>query len=297
MRAPRNRRAQRNALPAPSPLGPSSARAGRPWVCRHTYGLPHGCMPHCAPGPQCHAGPCPDLVHTTAPAPLVARRQPRTASAAGAPFVATLHAAYCARGATEAMSEAARGTQEWHQQHEACIGDMSEGRGARGKAASTCSAARAGSRPIVAHEALVTSAEVSDSMGIGRAGIHTCASARGRERRVSLEFLGARGSRVARNGGRVREDGVRMHAIVLQPAGKRSGVCSRGKVVCIFWVAPKLEWGAHLRGRRFRRTCSRIGAASGGSAARRRSRWMALRPHPPKKTSRSWTRGRASAHG
>ena len=201
-----------------------------------------------------------------------------------------------ARG-DRATSEPARGMWKQQSEHEACIADMSEGRGARGEEGSTYSAARAGSRPIVVHEALVTSAEVSDSMDISRAGIHTCASARGRERRVSLEFLGARGSRVARNGGRVREDGVRMHAIVLQPAGKRGEVCSRGKVVCIFRAAPELEWHAHLRGRRFRRTCSRIGAASGGSAARRRSRWMALRPHPPKKTSRSWTRGRASAHG
>ena len=91
---------------------------------------------------------------------------------------------------------------------------MSEGRGARGKAASTCSAARAGSRPIVVHEALVTSAEVSDSMDISRAGIHTCASARGRERRVSLDFSDTRGSRVAQNGGRLLEGGEWLHAIV-----------------------------------------------------------------------------------
>ena len=173
---------------------------------------------------------------------------------------------------------------------------MSEGRGARGKAASTCSAARAGSRPIVAHEALATSAEVSDSMDIGRAGIHTCASARRRERRASLECLSARGSGVARNGGRVREGGVWMHAIVRKPAGKRGGVCSQGEVVWIFRAAPQLEWRAHLRGRCFRRTCSRTGAASGGSAARRRSRWMPLRPHSLTKTRRSWARGRGSAH-
>ena len=88
-----------------------------------------------------------------------------------------------ARG-DRATSEPARRMWKQLSEHEACIADMSEGRGARGKAGSTCSAARAGSRPIVAHEALVTSAEVSDSMGIGRAGIHTCASAPRRERRV-----------------------------------------------------------------------------------------------------------------
>lgn len=211
-------------------------------------------MPHCAPGPRCHAGPCPEpRSHRRSCATRCTATTSRSVGGRRAVRSRNARGILRARG-DRATSEAARGTQEWHQQHEACIGDMSEGRGARGKAASTCSAARAGSRPIVAHEALVTSAEVSDSMGIGRAGIHTCASARGRERRVSLEFMSARGSRVARNGGMVREGGVRMHAIVQYPARKRGGVCSQWEVVCIFRAAPELEWRAHLRRRRFRPT-------------------------------------------
>ena len=67
--------------------------------------------------------------------------------------------------------------------------------------------------------------------------------------------------------------------------------------MCIFLAASELEWHAHLRGRRFRCTYSRTGAASGGSAPRRRSRWMALRPRLSKYSRRLCTRGRASAHG